>query len=155
MPTCPSQPSLICDFCPSDQRFAYSFFQIPSRDGHPCCSAIHFPLSGRVRDFHPLERAMARKLKKRARFLHRESRLSASSMRPARRLPCIQISLHLFLFPSRIWDSIAGTSALLYLHIPWFSFFCYRTDIGSILISVFLISDTNLIPLHIIKGLHF
>ena len=49
--------SLICDFCPSDRSFAYSFLQIPSHDGHPCCSAIHFPLSGRVRDFHPLERA--------------------------------------------------------------------------------------------------
>ena len=35
-------PSLICDFCPSDQGFAYSFLQIPPRDGHPCCSAIHF-----------------------------------------------------------------------------------------------------------------
>ena len=35
-------PSLICDFCPSDQGFAYSFFQIPPHDGHPCCSAIHF-----------------------------------------------------------------------------------------------------------------
>ena len=55
---------LICDFCPSDQRFAYSFFQIPSRDGHPCCSAIHFPLSGRVRDFHPLERAHGAQTKK-------------------------------------------------------------------------------------------
>ena len=47
--------SLICDFCPSDQSFAYSFLQIPSHDGHPYCSAIHFPLSGCVRDFHPLE----------------------------------------------------------------------------------------------------
>ena len=35
----------------------YSFLQILPRDGHPCCSAIHFPLSGRVRDLHPLERA--------------------------------------------------------------------------------------------------
>ena len=50
-------PSLLCGSCPSGQRFAYSFFQIPPRDGHPCCSAIHFPLSGRVRDLHPLERA--------------------------------------------------------------------------------------------------
>jgi len=25
--------------CSSGQRFAYSFLQIPSRDGHPCCSA--------------------------------------------------------------------------------------------------------------------
>ena len=31
-----SQPSLVCDFCPSKQRFAYSFLQIPPYDGHPC-----------------------------------------------------------------------------------------------------------------------
>jgi len=30
---------LICDSCSSDQDFAYSFLQIPSRPGHPCCSA--------------------------------------------------------------------------------------------------------------------
>lgn len=35
-------PSLICGSCPSGQRFAYSFFQIPSRGGHPCCSAMCF-----------------------------------------------------------------------------------------------------------------
>ena len=35
-------PSLICGSCPSGQRFAYSFFQIPPRDGHPCCSAMCF-----------------------------------------------------------------------------------------------------------------
>lgn len=29
-------PSLLCDFCPSDQEFAYSFLQIPPHDGHPC-----------------------------------------------------------------------------------------------------------------------
>ncbi|WP_296710196.1 hypothetical protein, partial [Eubacterium sp.] len=46
------------------QRFAYSFLQIPSRDGHPCCSAIHFPLSGRVQDFHLLERAHGAQTKK-------------------------------------------------------------------------------------------
>ena len=57
VPTYLSQPSLICDFCPSDQRFAYSFLQILPHDRHPCCSAIHFPLSGHVRDLHPLERA--------------------------------------------------------------------------------------------------
>ena len=56
--------SLICDFCPSDRSFAYSFLQIPSHDGHPYCSAIHFPLSGRVRDFHPLERAHGAQTKK-------------------------------------------------------------------------------------------
>lgn len=35
-------PSLICGSCPSGQRFAYSFFQIPSHGGHPCCSAMCF-----------------------------------------------------------------------------------------------------------------
>ena len=35
-------PSLICGSCPSGQRFAYSFFQIPPHDGHPCCSAMYF-----------------------------------------------------------------------------------------------------------------
>ena len=35
-------PSLICGFCPSGQRFAYSFLQIPPHDGHPCCSAMCF-----------------------------------------------------------------------------------------------------------------
>ena len=35
-------PSLLCGSCPSDQGFAYSFFQIPSRGGHPCCSAMCF-----------------------------------------------------------------------------------------------------------------
>ena len=35
-------PSLICGSCPSSQRFAYSFFQIPSHGGHPCCSAMCF-----------------------------------------------------------------------------------------------------------------
>ena len=35
-------PSLICGFCPSGQRFAYSFLQIPSLGGHPCCSGMCF-----------------------------------------------------------------------------------------------------------------
>ena len=34
--------SLLCDSCPSDQGFAYSFLQIPPHDGHPCCSAMCF-----------------------------------------------------------------------------------------------------------------
>ena len=55
LPTYLSKPSLICDFCPSDRGFAYNFLQISSRNEHPCCSAMHFPLSGRARDFHPLE----------------------------------------------------------------------------------------------------
>ena len=38
----PVFPSLICGSCSSGQGFAYSFLQIPSRDGHPCCSAMYF-----------------------------------------------------------------------------------------------------------------
>jgi len=34
---------LVSGFCSSDQRFACSFLQIPSRDGHPCCSANSSP----------------------------------------------------------------------------------------------------------------
>ena len=47
----------------------YSFLQIPPHDGHPCCSAIHFPLPGRVWDFHPLERAHGAHTKKGLRLL--------------------------------------------------------------------------------------
>ena len=68
LPAYHSKPSLICDFCPSDQRFAYSFLQIPPHSRHPCCSAIHFPLPGHVRDLHPLERAHGAQTKKRAPF---------------------------------------------------------------------------------------
>ena len=50
-----------CDFCSSDQRFASTFLQIPPHDGHPWCSAISFPLLGRIRDFHPLETCAARR----------------------------------------------------------------------------------------------
>ena len=35
-------PGLLCGSCPSGQRFAYSFLQIPSRGGHLCCSAMCF-----------------------------------------------------------------------------------------------------------------
>ena len=38
-------PSLVCGFCPSGQRFAYSFFQVPSHGGHPCCSAMCFVIA--------------------------------------------------------------------------------------------------------------
>src|SRR5262245_45639847 len=34
---------LLCGSCSSGQRFAYSFLQIPPRDGHPCCSANDSP----------------------------------------------------------------------------------------------------------------
>jgi hypothetical protein len=34
---------LICDFCSSGRCFAFSFLQIPSRDGHPCRWANRSP----------------------------------------------------------------------------------------------------------------
>lgn len=34
---------LLCDFCSSGQCFAFSFLQIPPRDGHPCRSANRSP----------------------------------------------------------------------------------------------------------------
>ena len=37
----------------------YTFLQIPPRDGPPWCSAISFPLPGRIRDFHPLKTCAA------------------------------------------------------------------------------------------------
>ena len=50
-------PSLICDFCPSDQEFAYSFLQIPPHMGTLAVRLYTSSLPRRVRDFHPLERA--------------------------------------------------------------------------------------------------
>ena len=66
-------PSLICDFCPSDQEFAYSFLQIPPHDGHPCCSAIHFPLPGHVQDFHLRERAHGAQTKRAPQGAHEKT----------------------------------------------------------------------------------
>ena len=50
----PRLPAL-CDFCSSDQRFAYTFLQTPPHDGRPWCSAMPFPLLGQATDFHRLE----------------------------------------------------------------------------------------------------
>ena len=69
-----SKPSLICDFCPSDQGFAYSFLQIPPHDGYPCCSAIHFPLPGHVQDFHLRERAHGAQTKRAPPGAHKKPR---------------------------------------------------------------------------------
>ena len=40
-----------------------SFLQIPPRDGHPCLR-LTLPTAGRVRDFHPIERALAGRTEK-------------------------------------------------------------------------------------------
>ena len=46
------------DFCSSGQSFAAAFLQIPPHDGHPWLW-LTLPTAGRVRDFHPIERALA------------------------------------------------------------------------------------------------
>ena len=57
---------LVCDFCSSGQSFAHQgtfqplksgFLQIPPHDGHPCLW-LNLPATGRLRDFHPTERAL-------------------------------------------------------------------------------------------------
>ena len=83
-----------------------------------------------------LEAHKIKRIKKEPASHYRESRLSVFFIRPARRLSYIQISLHLLLFPYRIWDNKAGTEALPYLYTPWSASFYHRLGIGSILISV-------------------
>ncbi len=49
---------LICDSCSSGQCFAFSFLQIPTRDGHPCRSANRSPCrvdSGLSPPSHPID----------------------------------------------------------------------------------------------------
>ena len=59
----PDIPSLICDFCPSDQRFA---IQLPSdftSRWTPLPLAVSFPLSGHFTDLHRLDYAHAGRTK--------------------------------------------------------------------------------------------
>jgi hypothetical protein len=42
---------LVCSSCSSSRDFALSFFQIPPRDGHPCCWLI-VPIAWPIVDFH-------------------------------------------------------------------------------------------------------
>ena len=50
-------------FCSSGQSFASGFLQIPPHGGHPCLW-LTLPAAGRARDFHPIERALAGRTKK-------------------------------------------------------------------------------------------
>ena len=62
---------LICGFCSSGQSFAHQgtfqplksgFLQIPLHNGHPCLW-LSLPATGRLRDFHPRERALTGRTK--------------------------------------------------------------------------------------------
>ena len=58
-------PSLICGSCSSDQRFAYSFFQIHLMMDTLAVRLCASLLSTRTRDFRPLENAHAGQTKRR------------------------------------------------------------------------------------------
>ena len=53
--TLPDIPSLICDFCPSDQRFAIRLPSDSTSRWTPLPLAVSFPLSGHFTDLHRLD----------------------------------------------------------------------------------------------------
>ena len=55
--TLPDIPSLICDFCSSDQRFAIRLPSDSTSRWTPLPLAVSFPLSGHFTDFHRLDYA--------------------------------------------------------------------------------------------------
>ena len=57
--TLPDIPSLICDFCSSDQRFAIQFPSDSTSRWTPLPLAVSFPLSGQSTDFRRLDYAHA------------------------------------------------------------------------------------------------
>lgn len=84
-------PSLICGSCPSGQRFAYSFFQIPSHGGHPCCSAMCFVVAYAHLGLSPIRKrpCWANKNGTYATYAHPVLFLIVSIIqRPDLRLPC-------------------------------------------------------------------
>ena len=65
--TLPDIPSLICDFCSSDQRFAIRLPSDSTSRWTPLPLAVSFPLSGHFTDFHRLDYAHAGRTKKKHR----------------------------------------------------------------------------------------
>ena len=61
--TLPDIPSLICDFCSSDQRFAIRLPSDSTSRWTPLPLAVSFPLSGHFTDFHRLDYAHAGRTK--------------------------------------------------------------------------------------------
>ena len=60
----PDIPSLICDFCPSDQRFAILLPSDSISRWTPLSLAVSFPLSGHFTDLHRLDYAHAGRTRK-------------------------------------------------------------------------------------------
>ena len=57
--TLPDMPCLICDFCPSDQRFAIRLPSDSTSRWTPLSLAVSFPLLGHFTDLHRLDYAHA------------------------------------------------------------------------------------------------
>ena len=62
--TLPDIPCLICDFCPSDQRFAIRLPSDSTSRWTPLSLAISFPPSGHFTDLHRLDYAHAGRTRK-------------------------------------------------------------------------------------------
>lgn len=62
--TLPDIPCLICDFCPSDQRFAIRLPSDFTSRWTPLSLAVSFPLSGHFTDLHRLDYAHAGRTRK-------------------------------------------------------------------------------------------
>ena len=65
----PDIPSLICDFCPSDQRFDIRLPSDSISRWTPLSLAVSFPLSGHFTDLHRLDYAHAGRTIKSRHFL--------------------------------------------------------------------------------------
>ncbi len=64
--TLPDIPCLLCDFCPSDQRFAIRLPSDSTSRWTPLSLAMCFPLSGHTTVFHRLDYAHAGRTEERA-----------------------------------------------------------------------------------------
>ncbi len=127
--------SLICGSCPSGQRFAYSFLQIPSHDGHPCCSAMRFVVAYVRSGLSPVRARPWRAYKKSCRTSHKRCGSTVlqispykilhgapSSTTPIRSTDSIRISFSFSPFGVPILTSIQSSSTSRIVLDPCFVF---------------------------------
>ena len=107
-------PSLICGSCPSGQRFAYSFFQIPSHGGHPCCSAMCFVVAYAHLGLSPI--------RKRPCWANKMDKMQPLSS------AILSISFHFFRLPTSHSDAFS----LIPTQIPNFRNNAYNSSASSI-----------------------